>query len=338
MTPTAQLPLLRMLLVGVAVPAALSWLNNELLLALTRGSVSAPVVFAVYVIEVGVLGLLAGGLIANPVLRWFIYGWSWAFLDLHVFVGTLELRDIRVLMLADSLYAAQIGLLVIWAILGVRPGIAIRWPIALVVSTGFIPFITTGNWILVLTQIVTLTTLAYRQFRQYRLLDTDTLDPAARPSTPQPVQFGVRHVLIWTTTIAVLLAIFKALNLLSLNVLRGLMRDSTLATIADGGFAAIVLIIALWAGLGRGPAWLRWPLPIAFPFLVGAAINFIHWLTTSPYGRFPGTQNLARVWSRMWHSNDQRITWLCLAGALLFAGLLFFRVQGVRLGRLEVRQ
>lgn len=336
--PRPPLPLGRILFAGMMVPALFVWMNLKLLQGLQHGSVSLPFVFGVYVAEVGALGLLAGGLIPNLVLRWFIYGWTWALLDLHVIVSTLEVPRPEVMLLADSLFAAQIGLLTVWAILGTSPSWVIRWPLALVLVAACFPLITVSNWARCLIQIVALTALcgvlAWQQFRLFRLRDeADVQTPAASMPLNLRMQFGVRHVLIWTTTVAVMLAILKALNLLSMNTVRILQSAGAIEAATNGGFAAIVLIIALWAGLGRGPAWLRWPLPIAVPFLGGAAVGFIDWITRSPYGRIPGPRYPASAWHQFWRFELPQIIWLCLASTLLFAGLLYFRAQGVRLGR-----
>jgi hypothetical protein len=96
---------------------------------------------------------------------------------------------------------------------------------------------------------------------------------------------------------------------------------------------AIVLVISLWAGLGEGPAWLRWPLPFVLGVSGGLLLGFAHWLSQSPNVRIPAERYPPSAWHQYWDLENMRIAWLSLTGGLLFAGLLYFRAQGVRLGR-----
>jgi hypothetical protein len=143
----------------------------------------------------------------------------------------------------------------------------------------------------------------------------------------------VRHVLIWTTAIAILLAILRALDLLSLEFVQRFLRRDFLWIATEGAVVAIVLVVSLWAGLGDGPAWLRWPLPLALGLGGGLCLAFVHWISSSPVGRIPSAQYPTGGWQHFWVSEQPRIAWISLAGGLLFAGVLYFRAQGVRLSR-----
>jgi hypothetical protein len=173
--------------------------------------------------------------------------------------------------------------------------------------------------------------MAWQRFRLYRAAEESK--PHAGGTGHMRVQFGVRHVLIWTTTIAILLAILRALDLLSLEFVRPFLDRNFLWVATEGAVVAIVLIVSLWAGLGEGPAWLRWPLPLVLGLGGGLGLGFAHWLSLVPYGRIPATLYPTSAWQQFRVLEETRIAWVSLAGGLLFAGVLYFRAQGVRLSR-----
>lgn len=345
MSSRLPIPVGKIFFVGAVVPALFAWIDSELLRGIEFGTAQAPVVFAIFVSQVVVLGILIGRLIDWPVLRAFMYGWGWLFLNAQVLaaivVSVYSPQERELGNLVSAIFGAQIGLLLMWAMLGTQPKWAARWPIAIMLSILLVaPCIgwRAGRADVIAIQIAVLLLICGILVRQgFRLFRPDERDPTRAPGTAgirlPRAQFGVRHLLIWTTTIAVLLAVLKGFDLLSLREIRNLWRRDIAALGTTGCLSAIVLVVSLWAGLGAGPASFRWPLGILGGPAIGSVLGFAHWITRSPFGRTPRNRIPASAWDQYWSLEGERIAWLGLAGTLLFAGLLFFRAQGVRLGR-----
>jgi hypothetical protein len=265
MTSPPPLPLGRIFLVGAILPAAFTWVDHTLSASLRHGAVWAPVIFIVYIAQVAALGILSARLIPLPTLRWITYGWGWVFFDTQAILAVIMAQHTPQAnlaeSLAESLSAAQIGLLTIWATLGQSPSWAVRWPVAIALAAivGIPALVEQGSRSAMQTValLAICGTLAWQRFRLVRT--SEDAGPSARAGLGDVarVQFGVRHVLIWTTTIAILLAILRALDLLSLEFVQRFLRRDFLWTATDGAVVAIVLVVSLWAGLGEGPAWLR---------------------------------------------------------------------------------
>src|SRR5262245_63023926 len=80
------LPMVRLLLVGAVVPAICVALDRLLLAGIIgRDSEGGLMVLtlAAFVVQVGLFGVLCGRWIEQPLLRWIIYIWCWALIDLQ---------------------------------------------------------------------------------------------------------------------------------------------------------------------------------------------------------------------------------------------------------------
>src|SRR5439155_1607532 len=94
------------------------------------------------------------------------------------------------------------------------------------------------------------------------------------------------------------------------------------------------LVVALWSAVGQGPAWLRWPMLAAFGLAAGFVwadfhIYVLHW-----WPWFAG----APPWFSLAHLEICYWQWIYMvpflvAGGMLAATLLIFRVLGYRLCR-----
>lgn len=350
MTPRAPLSLGKVLLVGAIVPTLFAWIDLQF-----RGGRSVnPPVYAIYVVQVGAIGVLAGCLIENSLVRRIVYFWNWLFVDLHVMadvaISVSAGKPTSVELLPASLMAAQIGLLSVWALHGYHSHWAIRWSVA-IMGMAFLafPFLGDGGGGRFAVQTITLLFICGAlNLRGYRLLPTD--GSSSRLSEVQSggdglrVQFGVRHVLIWTTTVAVSLALLRAFDLLTRETARSLFEQSWMTAITSGGIVAVVLLIALWAALGEGAFWVRWPAPFLAALGGGLLLHTIEWVKEWP----PARESIVDPFEQQWYDSMYgqydywdafvdgdwtEFHWVCLAGGLLFAGLLYFRVQGVRLAR-----
>jgi len=312
------LPLIRLLLIGAVAPAVFALCDQWLVqrtMAFSRDSDAAGLMAAL-VVQTGVLGILCGRLVEPAWLRWFIYGWS------------LVLMDLNVLWLSDSwqaspLLAGQVGLVTVWAVLGTTHW-PLRWSVALIVAVALAApvlgrqdfYRDTGALFLVQTAALCLICGVLRSQGYGLRLPAESFPDAANGAGSAPrLQFGLRDLLFWTTALAVILAIAQRA------------RWTMLTT---GGLASIVLVAALWAALGHGPAWLRWPILAAFAAVAGIAYAIVEY--------FGNVSNAS--WSTLWTDTSYFLSyhwapliWPPLAGGLLFAALLIFRTRSYRLSR-----
>ncbi|HMC11398.1 MAG TPA: hypothetical protein VKH44_08915, partial [Pirellulaceae bacterium] len=215
--------------------------------------------------------------------------------------------------LSQSLFTAQLGLVTVWAVLGTARW-TMRVPVVLVL---LVPLM--GN--IAQTAALCLICLVLRSQR-FRLIlaapatDSEAISTAEGPAL-RPIQFGMRDVLLWTTALAPLLAIVR--------IDEGRM-------LTAGVLHAIVLVVALWTALGKGPAWLRWPLLLLFALVAGfvlVKVDEFHIGWRPPFTPFWRVTNLHYFWLWQWKT----VAEFLLAGGMLAATLLIYRVLGYRLCR-----
>jgi hypothetical protein len=347
---STRLPVARLLLVGAVVPAIYSAADHWLLARLELNpSDTGHIVLtmAVFVVQIGLMGWLCGRLLDNRWWRWGLYTWSWLLIDLQLLAATVFAQSTSNWnsgrLLPSSLFAAQVGLAVIWAILG-----STRWTLRLPLSALAalalsLPLLEGYGFARELfpVQVIALSAicllLRWRRFHLALLQDapTSTSPPSASPKQLQASQFSIRHVLIWTTSLAVILGALRALDLLSLRALRPFYEHGVMPLLTAGILVAAALVIAVWAALGVGSAWLRCGvLFLAMP-IIGAVLTALNWYSESI--RWGGT--VAWPWESPWawrslvDDHSWLALWLYLAGSLLFAALIILRVLGYRLVR-----
>lgn len=340
-----KLPLGRTIFVGVLVPAFFVWLNDRLH---TQYSISDHFwisfqLLAACVVQVGIFGVLCGRLIEWPVLRWLIYGWCWLLVDIQ-FLSASWLSDGNYYddryLLVNGMFGAQLGLITIWAILGTTRWV-VRLPIAVVLITLLsLPMAAATQWYywhgplnyLFAIQTVTLAALCgVLRWRGYRLLSQEHTIVANNEQGTR--QFGMRDVLVWTTAMAIALAVARAFELLSVRMFAGFMYNAWNwgTALTHGWLLAMVLIVALWAALGQGPAWLRWSLLVVSSLSAGFLGAYLQYFADNrPTGRFVVMQF---SWDFFWEEYRSRVAVFVLAASLLFATLLIVRVRGYRLQR-----
>ncbi len=319
----SSLPLIRLVLLGTVVPAVFALLDQWLVQRAMASPKSQAAVdlMAALVVQTGVLGILCSRLIEPAWLRWGIYGWGLVLVDLNIMwlAHSWELSLLR-----TSLLAGQVGLVTVWAILGATRWF-IRWPMAIVAAAALAaPALVsqvyahdTGALFIVQTAALCLICGVLRsQGYGLRLRSETPTGEAAGDSGPARfLQFSIRDVLFWTTALAVIL---------------GIAQQSGSLTLTAGVLAGIVLVAALWAALGGGPAWLRWPVLAVFAVVAGIIYTVCEY--------FDRVSNAS--WNTVWDDATYFFTyhrvplvWPPLVGGLLFAALLFFRTQGYRLSR-----
>ena len=352
--PRPSVSLIQLVLVGVVVPAAFVaadlWLVQRL-----NGAREASEAMAAFVVQIGVLGALCARLRGPAWLRWVIYGWGFALIDAIelAYIGVVHSGSTAALLLI-SLLAAQLGLVIVWGALGTTRA-RVRWPIAVVlgalVSTPVIGQEFRYNddlGLLVLAQAAALVVicgvLRLQRFRIAPLAPSahEGDQPAVTPKDLARSQFGIRDVLIWTTSLAIVLAVARMLQLLSPARIAALFSREWIVLPAAGLLVAIALVVGLWAALGAGPAWLRWLLLFAVSLAGGVALAVTNWLAHGPQYWWSPDMPVARRefwnWSipflqYVFDNEWELIAWVLLAGGMLFASLLIFRKHGYRLSR-----
>jgi hypothetical protein len=166
-------------------------------------------------------------------------------------------------------------------------------------------------------------------------------EPAAGTSLPSAAvelrtsQFGVRDVLMWTTALALICGLIRAVGLPLQDVVNA-RHWSWIPIFSNGAAVAIVLVVALWAGLGTGGRRRRWLYAAGLVLCAAVISGLIDWgarqwerqVWTAPWLRRLSWWE----WVEWWY-NDEKLLgiWLCLAGGMLFAALLFLRAIGYRL-------
>lgn len=319
------LPLTRLVFVGAIVPAIFAvvdqWLMQRMFQAGPSRDLAAAELMAVLVVQVGLLGVLCGRMVEPGWLRWVIYGWGLVLMDLHV----IWLADSwTISLLRSSLLAAQVGLVTVWAILGGGRWVT-RVPVVLAVAAIVcLPLLGpqvyfNETWSLFGVQTGALClicgVLRSQRFRLGRMSPPTTSEQTgASAVAAPPVQFGLRDLLFWMTALAVILAMAQGTNWLILTT---------------GILAAIVLVAALWAALGKDPAWLRWPLFALIAVSAGIVFTVGEYFTRVSNSTWSGLSD----WRYMLRYHWEFLAWPPLAGGLLAAALLIFRTLGYRLSR-----
>lgn len=347
--PAPRLNLLHLLAVGIVLPACLAGLNH-LLLTSSLSDLNALVLcllMGFYVLQIGFIGWAVGKVKQPWPLRWFIYAWIMVLVDLQLAImnssggGSFEGRS----CLSTAVFAGQLGMIIVWGVLG-SGHIVWRIPAILVVLTQFWAFFhllsrlkrsppgsAYLDWesLLIIQAVLLAVLCGILRLRGYSLLKVEAeADRASGDKTKVPLQFGIRDVMIWTTSLAVLLAIAKAADFLTMNFIKTLYAPGILLPFTIGICTAVVLIVALWSALGRGNPVTRYLVLAVLSLGLGGAIG---WYCDT----MARANAKAMTWSYthwQWHATGfWWIGWMFLTGALLAASLIIYRTLGYRLVR-----
>jgi hypothetical protein len=347
--PAPRLNLLHLLAVGVVLPACLAMANHLLLISglSDLNALMLCLLMGFYVLQIGFVGWAVGKVTQPWPLRWFIYAWIMVLVDLQL--TTMNSKGGRsyegISCLSTALFAGQLGMIIVWGVLG-SGHIVWRIPALLVVLTQFWAFFILllrlkqyppGNayldWqcLLVIQAVLLVVLCGVLRLRGYSLRKVETeTEGVAADKRKVPLQFGIRDVMVWTTCLAVLLAIAKAADFLTMNFLKNLYAPNILLPFTVGIITAVVLIVALWSALGRGNPAIRYLAMIVLSLGFGGAIGWYCDMMARANSR-------AMTWSFtywQWYSTGYWwIGWMFLTGALLAASLIIYRSLGYRLVR-----
>ncbi len=318
--------------------AASVWANHP-------GSVTVAVVlYAIFIAQVGLSGWIVGRWLDQPVLCGAVYAWLIAMVDCQALAltGGRGYRD-EVGFLAYTLISAQIGMVVLWTVLG-----TLRWQwrlpfmLVLAVIPGYFCFplhedspywslMRDEGWSMALLVqcAVLLAVCVFVRLMGFRLVRLPQGGTTPPPADGRAVlQFNIRDMLIWTTAAVPVLVLAKALDWASFGIFIG-SGDLLPATTLAIGFA-VVSLIAMWSALGSGPALVRaGVLAIATP-AVGASVA---WLAEAEEASSPSY----RFFWLLVFAGGSWIAWTILAAGFLAAMLLMFRARGYRLARRGAR-
>jgi len=338
-----------LLLVGVGLPGLLALVDRLLLERLSQSrspAYEAVLAFGVYAGQLALVSWVVARFIEPWPLRWFLWVWTMALVDLQLAVMFNEPQSTpAVHCLATGVLAAQCGALLVWGILGTGP-LLWRVPSLLMlllvasncfavltrVSTGG-PFYQLGWNDLLWVQATILSALCgVMRLSGFALAKTSAASSALAPADARRVQFGIRDVLVGTTGLAILLGVAKAGDLLTWRFLQSTYSAGFLFVFLAAICTAATLLVALWAALGQGRATTRFLVLVLAALALGAPIAAycVHELAA---GR---ARPLVLYNSRLFHwytTGYWWLGWMFLAGTLLAGLLVIFRELGYRLVR-----
>lgn len=345
MNPSPRLPIARLLVIGLFAPLVMTNANRWLLEQVQQRPSEMWILLitlSALVVEIGVMGWLCARWLDDRRWTWGLYIWCWLLVDLHVLTAAAHVGQVwHARFIPRALLAAQVGLTLIWAILGTTPWM-IRFPLCLVAAILLAWPLQIGrgyDGALVWPQLMALSAvcllLRWRGFCIRQVFDSQGSELAldAKTNRPQHVQFGIRHVLYWTTALAVGLAVLRILDMMSFSSLAKLLPRLDrrgIELLSAGLLIASVYVVAVWASLGSGRWWQRIALLVAVLPTAGFALAVFHY---QHYDRMHSYFVRPSFWEHIRRYDLWCIFWTVFAGSLLFASLIILRVLGYRLVR-----
>jgi hypothetical protein len=301
-------------------------------------------------VQTALLAWLVGRGLEHPLLRWCVFLWSLLLIDVQLV--TVIASDQSYLspatVLAYAMLSAQAALAAVWGALG-----EMRWtwrlPAALVAASllGFFLMVVNESvwtpwrnyshdvWPLVLVLQSTaalgvclaLAAVGYRMAKPDE--DVNPYDDLRAPGERRrPLQFSLKHLMIWMTALGPAVLVLRGLGLwMTARFGLGLWIEMlTLAVVL-----AAVSLLAIWSATGPEGASLRIPLLLVLAPTVGAVLGLL-----AIFGWWQELKFLP------WVSGFERVMywmiWTTLAGYFLGGLMLIFRAEGCRLERSQARR
>jgi hypothetical protein len=293
-------------------------------------------IYLLFIAEIALLGYgLARG-VSHRGWRWAVYCWLLLLINLLLY-SHQSFAGWRASVVLRSLWAAQVGTLIVWAVLGVAPVFYWRYPIAALVALPAVALAFTGGrwwawqdvgvrilgeWLLLALVAAALHVRGYRIARAFDVAAASSSGVKAADEL-KGHQFGVRHLLIWMTSVSLLLAVAKALDLFRVVYAGSSGWGDWLDAVVSGAALCLALFVALWAALGEGSAWLRWSACLLATPALGLALE--------AWDRWAMRMGPSTPWNFVW------TIWATLASAMLVSLLTIVRNEGYRLVRMTAR-
>jgi hypothetical protein len=353
--PATALNYRRLLLVGVLLPAALAWANHLLLhsaqVSRWDGMRIAPV-FGFYVLQIGCVGWAVAKYIQPWPLRWLIYGWTMLLTDLQLLVLVNSDFSDAIRCLSSGIFAGQLSLFVVWGIMA-RGSIGWRLPALVVLlavywscytmlirigQQSWDAFVSWSDLVVMQTVFLSILCGCLRLAGFSLVIVTPDNDTVPAGTSRRSLQFGIRDVLIGTTSLALLLAVAKAGDFLTVRYLRHIYDHGFLFVFTIAISTAAVLIVALWAALGRGHVLVRAITLLVASLAVGGPLGWYCVNIGQPQAMAiwaaPNASATTAYWLQHWYAPGYWwLGWMFLAGTLLAASLVIYRTLGYRLVR-----
>jgi hypothetical protein len=350
---TPRLAIWRLAIAGLLLPTAFVVVDYFLLIGLSgafRTDWLMVLTMAIFVFQIGLMGVVCGNLTDWPTLRWVLYGWCWVLIDFQTLIAWAfaEQSWWFLAFQAVAIFSAQLGLVTIWMVLGAMRW-TMRWPVAVVLIVFLmLPLIRIryrgeNAALLFVVQFcllwVACVALRWQGYSFTRVAAREHLLSKPTSATDLLIgQFGVRDVLVWTTALAIVCGMVRAVGLPSEQWMEH-RYQSPLPLLCGGTAASMALILAMWAGLGTGSARFRWSLLLFAIPAIGLGAGVINWLDTLRQWRPWPAWAIGRpwwdwvFWDWLYYHERFTVAWISLAGGMLFAALLFPRALGFRLRR-----
>ena len=325
----------RLLVFAVLLPAIVAG-TNQLLLDKFPSAWLQTWFYPSLVLSTAVLSWCAGRYLYPAWLRWILFAWCLALLD--VLIGLACLTGDLPNQFGYVLVSAQMSLLILWAVLGSGswqwrvPAAGALLPFVFVFADSFArsSYVPEQSWnfmMLIAAPIIALLCGGLRYFG-FVLTEAPLEDRhELRPGKRRTYQFSMKHMLIWFTVSGPLLLFVRGIDFGG----RGMFPAALLAV-----SVATVNLIAIWAVLGAGYWIIRVASLLAIPFLIALGMShysaYLKSTSTGLWYQHYGT--IAWVIGEM---EDHWIAWLWLDAALLAALLLFIRASGHRLDAAPTR-
>jgi hypothetical protein len=336
------MPNLRLLLlVAVVLPAVICALDYAAL-SFAYGNdwpaQHALLTYGLFVGQVALVSWAAGRLLQNWYWRLGMFAWVMTLINLQLY----SLQGIKLgwseadpaALLGFALLSAQLSALAMWCVLG-RGYWAWRIPatcVAGVLLTSIMPnMYGIDVWkVLLCVQVCGLLVLLFAlRAARYRLQSQSEIESLALAQRVR--QFSIAHMMIWTAAIAILLTLFRGVQPW-LTVVGSVvwLRMGVL-----GLCCAVVALVSVWSTLGEGAWFLRVPLLIGLPPMVGALVRWMTAAWTQVFGAGGAWSSFRYHFDRLKDLDWHWLAWTSLAGWFLAAVLMLLRSTGYRLVRVK---
>lgn len=322
-------PRARLILFAVLLPAAVAITNQVLFSGIANHHWPRPSLYPWMAFTTAVLSWCVGRYLQPTWLRLMVFAWCLALLDLLTIAACLSGPVDR--SVAYVLIAAQAGMLVVWSV-SANVNWQYRLPTALLATALLITFASIWHddeWsvLVTITVLIVCATCVVLRWKGFKLQRIDNVTTNLKRSEVGALQFGIRHMLIWSAAIAPLLIATRGLELVMFASLGG---KGALPGMLISLSLAITALTAIWSVLGVGPGYVRVLTLIVVPVSLAYGIEiYADYIRTPAWSRWSS----GIILNLLWGMQGRWPTWLGLFAALLAALLLFLRASGYRLER-----
>ena len=310
--------------------------------------------FGLFVAQTLVLSTIVGSNVRKHWVWWLFFSWSLGLVNLQLALIQFEsgegYRNSNFMFFAFgfALFAAQIGLIIFWMICGTHPRARIRLPIAAIVLilachpywllSGIYVRYSARQWMGLLTFFIVAAapTFGILRYLRFQLVPTGESNLAGDQSERDAKgQFGIKHLFIWTTIVAVLLGAGSLVSWQT--IFREIFDQRVFINAGRTLLITVSLVAVVWAVMGETKLiGVRVLVLLIFLSIVAMALYGLD------YRSLKTRQNslaIGYVWTRWgqgisWSDHFEMIKvwmiWTMLNGMFLASLLLVFRVAGFR--------